>query len=677
MKKILYTLAALALCLTLTQCKSDYLGVSSPDKSDDEFVTSSVSEAFKTLSYCYATYRGVAGGGNYNWNDVSDCEYYPEATSNNGRIGYLQPREAGVDNKAGQFNNLYKILARCARVAGIIEQKDEFVNANGVNDWTQLYGEAWTLWAYSYLELVKHFGDVPFGVENQVVEDYALASRYDILDACIAKLKAVESKMYDLGEGGITAERMSRTFANQLIAECNLFAGGWQTVRTDVEGLYGSVQFEDKGLSSNTDAKYVRRTDWKKYYQEAQTYLRKVLGERKGTSILITSDDRSYANNPFQRGFQYIMDMQVSPESLYEVGNVAPNQSERPYSQGRPSDGATKVAAPCKVFAGTRANPIFYYTAYEDGDKRRDASVVITGSDGKGSEKLVNFKSGSRNSGGLAINKWDINKMAVPYVTACRKSGMNYAFFRVPITMLELAEVDAALGDNAEALDMLNQLRARAFGDNNHKLSGLSGEPLVKAVIAEYKRETVGEGNIKWAEIRTGYFPQMALDYRAELKTVLANLEKDGYHQFANGKVLPGYIWTKFVDLSGKEVATLTYDAAPGETNPALVPGWRGCYDYTQLAEVASVVSGTKHNIAVVGLFENLSADKIAALEADGYVKTAWAIDMVAGKEGLWDYNQLSGIELSNVPLYFHPIPLETIQQSKGKVTNGYGLPQQ
>ena len=46
------------------------------------------------------------------------------------------------------------------------------------------------------------------------------------------------------------------------------------------------------------------------------------------------------------------------------------------------------------------------------------------------------------------------------------------------------------------------------------------------------------------------------------------------------------------------------------------------------------------------------------------------------GKDGLWDYNQLSGIELSNVPLYFHPIPLETIQQSKGNVTNGYGLPQ-
>ena len=52
-------------------------------------------------------------------------------------------------------------------------------------------------------------------------------------------------------------------------------------------------------------------------------------------------------------------------------------------------------------------------------------------------------------------------------------------------------------------------------------------------------------------------------------------------------------------------------------------------------------------------------------------------MDIVAGKDGLFDYNVLSGIELSNVPLYFHPIPLETIQQSKGNVTNGYGLPQQ
>ena len=677
MKKIFYSFLALVGCLTLTQC-DNYLGVNSPDKSDDTFVTSSVSETFKTLAYCYGTYRGVAAGGNYNWNDsASDCEYYPEATSNNGRIGYLQPTAVGVNNKSSQFNNLYKILARCARVGEIIAQKEEFINAKGVNDWTQLYGEAWTMWGYCYIELVKHFGDVPFGIENQVVEDYTLASRFDILDAVIAKLKEVESKMYDLGEGGLNAERMTRTFANQLIAEANLFAGGWQTIRTDVSGLYGDVKFDSKGLSSNTDADYVRRSDWQTYYTEAQTYLRKVLGERKGTSQLITTDSRKGINNPFQMGFQHIMDMEVSPESLWEVGNVAPNQSERPYSQGRPSDGATKVAAPCKVFSGIRVTPTFYYTGYEDGDKRWDASAVVTGSDGKGSEKIVTFISGSRNNGGIAINKWDINKMKNPYVTACRKSGMNYAFFRVPITMLELAEADAMLGGNdAEALDMLNQLRARAFGDDKHALSGLSGDALLKAVIDEYKRETLGEGNIKWAEIRTGLFPEYAISYRKELKTIIANIEADGYHEFANGRVLPGYVWTKLVDVSGNGVGVNTYDADPNETNPALTPGWRGVFDYTSLPEVASVVSGTKHNLAIAGLFKNLSASEISALEADGYKKVEWGAGIPKGKDGLWDYNQLSGIDLSNVPLYFHPIPLETIQQSKGNVTNGYGLPQ-
>ena len=109
MKKILYSFVALAVCLSLTQC-DNFLSVSSPNKSGDEFVTSSVSETYKTLSYCYGVYRGVAGGGNYNWNDsASDAEYYPEATSNNGRIGYLQPTSVGVNDKSGQFNNLYKI----------------------------------------------------------------------------------------------------------------------------------------------------------------------------------------------------------------------------------------------------------------------------------------------------------------------------------------------------------------------------------------------------------------------------------------------------------------------------------------------------------------------------------------------------------------------------------------
>ena len=673
MKKILYAIAALAVCFTLSQCKpNEYLSVPQPDKMDNEFVTSSVSETFKTLSYCYRTYLSVAGGGNYNWNDsASDAEYYPEYNSGNGRVGYLDMALTGVNSKSGQFTNLYTILARCSRIAGIIEQKDEFKNATGVNDWTQLWGEAWTMWAYCYTELIRHFGDVPYGLENQAVDEgFPLTSRFTILDNVIAKLKEVESKMYYLGQGGLNAERMSRTFANMLIAEANLMAGGYQTIRTDVTGLYEGVSFESaKYSNSSAKADFTRRSDWQTYYKEAQTYFRKVIsGDAKGTLTLVTNDDRGLGN-PYQRSLQYIMDMQVSPESIWEVGNQAPLQSERPYSQGRPSDGATKNAAPCKVFSGIRVIPTAYYQIWEDGDLRWDASATVTGSDGKGSEAIVQLISGSRLKGGIAINKWDINKMKTPYVTACRNSGMNYAFFRMDNTMLKLAQVDLALGDSGEALSLVNQLRARA---------GVAALSSVDdyAIIDEFKRECIGDGDIKFAELRAGKFTELGKAMRAELKTVIAGLEKDGYYTFKNGRTISNYVWTKLVDLSGKKVGVNTHNRVEGD--PARTPGWRGVYDYTTTTSSGAVV-GTKHNLAIEGLFEYIdpAGDKAKALEADGYKKTDWAVGMVKEKNGLWDYNMLSGIDNSDVPLYFHPLPLTTLQQSKGQVTNGYGLPQE
>src|SRR5574344_77684 len=677
MKKILYAFFALAGCVLLTQCKSsDFLSVSSPANTDDTFVTSTVSETFKTLTWCYGTYRGVAGGGNYNWNDpCTDAEYYPEYNSGNGRCGYLRPKETTVNNGSSQFNSLYSILARCSRIANILKQKEEYTSAiaaGKTNDWTQLYGEAMTFYCYCYYELIRHFGDVPYGLENTVVNNgYSLASRVDVYDKLIAILKEVEPNMYDLGSGGITAERMSRTFANLLIGEIDLNAGGYQTIRTDVAGLYGDVKFDTKYTGEGYS--YARRTDWQKYYQDAQTYLRRTLNERKGSLKFLTVDDRSYANNPYQRSLQYVMDMAVSPESIFEVGNLAPNQSERPYSQGRPSDGGNSNGAPCKVFGGIRVIPSFYYEGFEDGDKRWDASAVVTGSDGKGNEKLVSLTSGSKTKGGIAINKWDINKMASPYTVKPRNSGMNYLMRRISNAMLLLAEADAQLGENTEALSLLNQIRDRAFGDAAHRLIGLSGDTLIEAVSMEVKREFLGEGDIKLNELRNGTFTTKAHAVRTELKTVIAGLEANGYYTFPNGRTISNYIYTKSIARDNP----LTYDAVAGD--PVLSPGWRGVYDYTKIAAVASVVSGTKHNLAIMGLFNYIDPDSIEgkALVAAGYSKVPWGIEMVNQKDQLYDYNILSGIDLTDVPLHYHPLPLETLQQSKGQITNGYGLPQE
>lgn len=678
MKRIFKSILVLVLGVSLTQCE-DYLNVSSPSNSDDAFVTSSPEEAFKTLSWAYAEYRqNAASGGNYNFEDcTSDAEYYPEYNSANNIIGMLRPKEVSIGGKQTQFNSLYNTIARTARVANIIAGKAEYqadVAAGKATDWTQLYGEAMTMRAYFYFELVRHFGDVPYGIENSVISEYGLTSRFEILDNMIASVKAVEPLMFRLGEGGITAERMSRTFANALIGEMAVYAGGWQTIRTDVEGLYGDIQFEEKGTKVN-GCVYARRTDYKNYYQIAEQYLSAAINEQKGSLQLITSDDREYANNPFQMHWQYIHNKKVSPESLFEVGNVAPNASEHPYSQGRPSNGGNNNAAPCKVFGAIRILPSFYYTGYEDGDKRMDASMTVTGSTGDGNEAILSFVAGSKLNGGISINKWDDNRMNPPYVAASRNSGLNYCPSHLADVMLLLAEAKVELGtDNQGAMNLVNQLRERAFGDTSHNLTGLSGEALKDAVWMERKRELLGEGDVRWDMIRSGKFTERTQAVRSEMKTMIAGLEANGYYEFPNGRVISNYIWTKLVEKENP----LTYDADPSD--PALFPGWRGQYDYSKLDAVASKVKGTAHNLAIKGLFEYIDPEGpvAKALEDEGYTRTNWGIDIVAQKNTLFDRNVLSGLgEDGAAPRYYHPIPFETLNQSKGKVTNGYGLPQQ
>ncbi len=122
----------------------------------------------------------------------------------------------------------------------------------------------------------------------------------------------------------------------------------------------------------------------------------------------------------------------------------------------------------------------------------------------------------------------------------------------------------------------------------------------------------------------------------------------------------------------------LTYDT-PDSTNPALYPGWRGQFNYSTLEAIKSKVVGTNHNVAIQGLFTNVDATLAGTLQGQGYVKTNWAINIISKQDVIdsYDRNILSGITSPNVPpRYYWPIPVETISRSKGKVTNGYGLPQ-
>lgn len=110
-----------------------------------------------------------------------------------------------------------------------------------------------------------------------------------------------------------------------MLGQIALYSGGYQTIRTDVPGLYGDVQFTTKG-KEELGCVYARRNDYLDYYKIAEKYFQAALNN-KGTAALVTVDDRSYANNPFQRHFQYTHDLALSPESIFEVGNIQGGQS--------------------------------------------------------------------------------------------------------------------------------------------------------------------------------------------------------------------------------------------------------------------------------------------------------------------------------------------------------------
>lgn len=661
----------------LASC-SDYLDVSSPSNTDDAFVTSSESEAFKILSTAYANYRQNAVMGIYNWNDPirSDIEYYPEQNSSNNNNARLQPEVMICDAVAGGFNGLYNVLAYASKLASILSSKAEYqdaIQAGQTNGWTQLYGEAIALRALCYHDLTRHFGDVPYAYENTAPLDYTITSRYAICDDLIAQLKAVEPYMYKLGEGDINGERLSRTFVCGLIGRIAADCAGYQTIRTDIEGLYGDMTFEYKAKDEAHKAAYARPANYQSYLAIAKEYLTLAVTTNAGSAKLVTVDERGY-NNPFQRHFQYTMDLEVSPETIFEVG-VAQGPSgtgmamngEYGYGFGRGSSGGSP-GTPNKVFAAIRIAPTHYWGGFDPNDQRRDVTAVVTGFPGKGDEAVIPFTPNSKASGGgVCSNKWDICRQDPYYTGKQRMAGMNWPIMRMGEVVLMLAQVKAELGES-DALNYVNQIRQRA---KMPTLSGLTGEALKNAVIDEASYELAGEGFYTWFLVRSGKFAERARETKNTYDAMVTALNGQGYYEFANGNQFPAYIWTK--QMPGK--ATMTYECTD-ENDPVLFPGWRGVLDFT---DYGMSVSATAYNTAIKGLFKFIpeGSEEANQLVADGYKKFAYGSDFAANI-ATWQDNMLPGITSENsVPLYLWPIPVETISQSNGKVNNGYGLPQQ
>ena len=719
MKKIIYIIVSLAGLMLAASC-SEFLAPVDHGLVDREFVFSSTANTRAAMKQVYSQWQSVADGsfyGNGNFYAVNlpggDESRHPEGYNNQLQRHvpegfYENGTKTGEYNVEtyGSFSSYYAVIATANTIITAMEESEDFstyMAASEPTELSQLYGEAVVARSTIYEMLIRYWGDVPFTKQSGVPAT-GIAPRDSIYDVIIADLEKVIPHMFRSGSvPGYGADKngFSRTFAEASLAVICMDAAGYQTRRSDLtykDGEGKELSWERLGKENkNADnAFYARRSDWKKYVEKAQKYFKAVI-DNPGNVVFHETDPRATTaagqqfGNPYQYFFQQTMDNDIgyADESIFEYPLTwEVSNGERPYSNGRVSNGGSSNNFPCKAYGQGRINPAFYWGIFDPKDKRRDVAVCVTGHTGSGAEKLIPFAPNSKaNGGGLTNNKWDEARQVLPNSRRQRKSGINGPWMRMSEVYLGYAEACALLGDTGNAMTYLKKVRERSFpkGEARTEEFVAAHKSLVEAVLDERMFEFAGEGDRRWTMIRSGQVFEGIKRTKELQKAMIEGVEANGYYRFENGNEFPAYVWTKLVDAKKEYGYRLTTQCPEGmENDPVLYPGWRGENDDWEAAALAAGVTeanikknlkaGDKTNLAIKGLFKHIDPDsaEAKALEADGYTKVEYGLELAKNKQEYVD-NFFKGFDYESAPIYLLPVGHNALKTIAG-LTNGYGF---
>jgi hypothetical protein len=143
------------------------------------------------------------------------------------------------------------------------------------------------------------------------------------------------------------------------------------------------------------------------------------------------------------------------------------------------------------------------YDAFKAGDSRRDLTIFdVRSLSGGGSDYNE-----SREHTGFYTKKYLVHSD-----NDADRNGSdplnydnNYRSIRYADVLLMAAEAEAKAtgGDTNAAIDYLNQVRARAFGDNSQDYTASEGD-LAEAILNERRLELAAEGHYFFDLVRTG-----------------------------------------------------------------------------------------------------------------------------------------------------------------------------
>ena len=448
MKKILYSVLSVAFVVAAASSCEKILDSSSPSAFDAATVYANYSLTEGTIfgiteAFCEVnSYRGRF----LPWyGHNTDIEWYNTFKLGDGKSdisGYdCLPNNSQLNLSNGPFPLMYMGIERANLV---IEGIRTYGTPAERPEMAYLLGEALTLRAMIYYDLIKAWGDVPARFTSLTSETiYAPKESRDVIfKQILADLEEAIPYLPNPGETSATSrtDRVNKVFAEGLYARIALMASGY-AIRPD-DGAVGTGDLGTVRLSSDPELQK------DVLYPKALAYLEAAYGK--------ASLESDFENYWYKQSNLDNLVASSSSETLYVI----------PFGDGRGrwnftyavnSEGASISGG---VSRGGDVGPLpTVYFMYDEGDQRRDVTCV-------------NYKWNKDNSIEPAgIGKWYFGKYrfewmnTLPY-TGGNDDGVKPVVMRYADILLMAAEIENELNGPADAKKYLEEVRARACGED-------------------------------------------------------------------------------------------------------------------------------------------------------------------------------------------------------------------
>jgi hypothetical protein len=559
-----YILVALIFIGPVYSC-SDYLDVKPVSQFGPDFVFSNVDNAKKAL---YGVYGCLGGDQAYG---IRISMYYPydndEMMGQGGAPGDNERRDIarynvqpGNTQLAGPFNQLYKGIERANICIYYIPKMEMYAGGTATEqrELKRLYGEALTLRAQFYYELVRNWGDVPAQfVPSSFATDLFIGKtdREVIYDKILA----------DLEEASVLVPWLSEVGAEERVTQ------------GAVRGLRARIALAKGGYSLRENRLMERPANYKDYYQIA----------RDECKVIIDKNDHQL-NPDFLDIFKNNLSagkIDKTGEVVWEVGmtggNTANGDSKLGYYNGPTLNG--------KGNAALAILPTTFY-AFHENDKRRDVTCAPYSKNGDGT------------TAGRRLNQIPDGKFRREWTSDDGQASngqyfsINWPLLRYSDVLLMYAEAENELNGSptADAIVQFEKVRIRAFGGNASLIGTTPADytGFFKAIMKERMLELCGEGVRKFDLIRWNLLGQRLAEVKLELAALAAgtapydNLPTVMYYDptattitwlnsfyAPEGAQPPGSAsvnWRNEVDINGTitDVMALNFEAGKSELLP-------------------------------------------------------------------------------------------------------------